>query len=93
MELLTILYALLAAVTGIGGGERVALVERAAMAAPASAGCASDIGIVRTVQAQRAAHRPLAMARIVTLLPEPRSATRLAVPSLFDLASFANRRE
>lgn len=93
MELLTILYALLAAVTGIGGGDRVALVERAAMAAPASAGCAAEIATVHAVRAHRAAHRPLSEAHIVALLPEPRAALRLAVPSLFDLASFANRRE
>jgi hypothetical protein len=93
LELLTILYALLAAVTGIGGGERVVLVDRAAMAAPASAGCPAEIATVRAVQAQRAAHRPFSAAHIVTLLPEARAALRIAVPSLFDLASFANRRE
>lgn len=93
MELLTILYALLAAVTGIGGGERVALVERAAMAAPASAGCTAEIATVHAVRAQRAAHRPLSEAHIVTLIAEPRIAMRLVVPSLFDLASFAKRRE
>ncbi len=93
MELLTILYALLAAVTGIGGGDRVAMVDRAAVAAPASVGCAAEIAVVRAVRAERAAHRPQAAARIVAMVREPRAIVALAVPSLFDLASFANRRE
>lgn len=93
MELLTILYALLAAVTGIGGGERVALVERAAMAAPASTGCASSIGVVRAVRAQHQAHRPQGPARILSRVREARPLLRVSIPALFDLASFANRRE
>ncbi len=93
MELLTILYALLAAVTGIGGGDRVVMVDRAAVAAPASVGCAAEIAVVRAVQAGRAAHRLQAAARIMSMVREPRAIVALAVPSLFDLASFANRRE
>ena len=93
MELLTILYAVLAAVTGIGGGDRVALVERAAMAAPADAGCAIEIGVVHAVKAHRVAQRPQPLGRIVAVVREMRIVALPQGLALFDVASFANRRE
>ena len=93
MELLTILYAVLAAVTGIGGGDRVALVERAAMAAPADAGCAVEIGVAHIVKAHRVAQRPQPLGRIVAVVRELRIVALPQTPALFDVASFANRRE
>lgn len=97
MELLTILYAVLAAVTGIGGGDRVALVERAAMAAQAEAGadagCAIEIGVAHAVKAHRVAQKPQPLGRIVAVVRELRTVALPQVPALFDMASFANRRE
>lgn len=93
MELLTIFYAVLAAVTGIGGGDRVALVERAAMAAPADAGCAIEIGVAHAVKAHRVAQKPQPMGRIVTVVRDMQIVALPQVPALFDVASFANRRE
>lgn len=93
MELLTILYALLAAVTGIGGSDRVALVERAAMAAPADAGCTVEIGVAHAVEAHRVAQKPQPLGRIVTAIREMRAVALPQTLALFDVASFANRRE
>ena len=93
MELLTILYAVLAAVTGIGGGDRVALVERAAMAASVDAGCAVEIGVAHAVKAHRVAQKPQPLGRIVAVVREQRVVAVPQVPAVFDVASFANRRE
>ena len=91
VELLTILYALLAAVTGIAGGDR-ALVAQQASVMVASAPCA-ELDRRFAVVAPVATQRPLAaVARV--WLGDSITAPQPAAPMIaFNIAGFANRRE
>lgn len=93
MDLLPILYALLAAVTGIGGGDRVAVAVPAAISASAVSGCPTEEARIAAVASALAAHRPVvASPRLVETLAAP-GWTTIAPALISTIATFAHRRE
>ncbi len=91
MELLTILYALLAAVTGIAGGDRALVAQRASVMVQASSSAA--LAVKAVAPAAGHALRPMAATArrwMGDAIAAPRPG---ASPAAFHIAGFANRRE
>lgn len=93
MELLPLLYALLAAITGVSAGNGPQLVARAPIAAETRAAVAID-AISAASADRRATARPLVMVprRFSQADVLPRIAPQARV-IIFAIAGFANRRE
>jgi hypothetical protein len=91
LELLTIFYAMLAALTGLVGGDRVALADRAAVVA--SANPCADLAVIRQSPAPATTSRPyVEVAR--RWLGDTVALPQMTAPHLsFNIAGFANRRE
>jgi hypothetical protein len=93
VDLLPFLYALLAAVTGIGGGDRVAVSTPVAISATAVSGCPTQEARVAAVASALTAHRPQRTAhRLVDSLLAP-AWTNIAPALISTIATFAHRRE
>lgn len=93
MELLTILYALLAATIGFGGGDRA--VAPVGQAITAQASVAAVVEVAAPCQQIAVPSRPLALPR-PSLIRTQRAARALigvAPQRLFVLATFGRRRE
>ena len=92
LELLPILYALLAAITGIHADDRSSARAERPVAAIAAAPCASEEARFAAV-ARILTERPVATAPTLPLLAKMRPLAGIAPVGLFDIAGFAVRRE
>ncbi len=93
LELLTIFYALMAAMTGFAGGDRAPVAQRVAVVASAQA-----VATPRLVAVVRRASSPRGVVVAAWRVWRPsRAAARVVVHaqplSVFTVAGFANRRE
>lgn len=93
MEILPLLYALLAAITGINAGDRAAVAMRAPVEASAAAPCAAqELGDFAAVQALVAKPVTPIEHRIVRNDAAPMM-QKVAKQAIFALATFATRLE
>jgi hypothetical protein len=93
LELLTIFYALLAAVTGLGGGDRAVALEPSRVAASADPCAATRLAAVGRAVAVAPAPRPqLHRPRLVSAIEPVAPLDALALPSAL-IARFGVRRE
>lgn len=93
MELLTIFYALLAAVTGLGGGDRAVALESSRVTASADACAATRLAAVGHAVAVAPAVRPQVLRpRLVTFTEPKARLSALALPAAL-IARFGVRRE
>lgn len=93
MELLTIFYALLAAVTGLGGGDRAVALEPSRIAASADPCAATRLAAVGRAVAVAPASRPqLARPRLVAAIQPAAPLGVLDLPAAL-IARFGVRRE
>lgn len=93
MELLTIFYALLAAVTGLGGGDRAVALEPSRVTASANPCAATRLAAVGRAVAVAPVARPKTEAPRLVSLVEPVAPLRaLALPAAL-IARFGVRRE
>jgi hypothetical protein len=93
VDLLPILYALLAAVTGIGGGDRVAVAAPAAISASSVSGCPTEEARIAAVASALAAHRPaVELSRLADSLGAP-VWTTVSAALISTISTFAHRRE
>lgn len=93
MELLTIFYALLAAVTGLGGGDRAVALEPSRVAASADPCAATRLAAVGRAVAAAPAPRPeLPRPRLVAAIRATAPLSAVALPAPL-IARFGVRRE